>query len=191
MPAENSDMQNAARAIPGVAGLREPGVEASPSRAGALAGDSVAPSGPENSATCSCIRKILVPTDFSAASAEAVRRAIALANQCHAALTILHVIDINARARSGSAAELMHRLWAESSIRMGQLAWSLGNQVEAQTVVEEGLPWEKIVEKSREVDLVILGKKRVKGRWRLFSGCTAQRVLETADSPVLLVPEPG
>jgi nucleotide-binding universal stress UspA family protein len=136
------------------------------------------------------IRKILVPTDFSAASSKAVEHAVAIANQCNAALTILHVIDINAQASPqgfGSGQELMNHLWTEGSARMGQLAWSLCGQVEAQTAVQEGLPWEEIVERSHDFDLVLLGGSRGRKRWNLFSKHTAQRVLENAACPVVVV----
>jgi len=136
------------------------------------------------------IKRILVPTDFSAASSMAVERAVAIANQCNATLTILHVIDINAQAepdRCGSAEALMKHLWGEGSARMGQLAWSLCGRVEAQTAVQEGLPWEEIVERSRDFDLVLLGENRARKRWNFFSKRTARRVLENAACPVMLV----
>jgi nucleotide-binding universal stress UspA family protein len=135
------------------------------------------------------IKKILVPTDFSSASTKALERAVALANQCDAALTILHVVDINAPSNCGSAAHLMQTLWEEGSTRMGELAWSLCGQVHARTTVEEGLAWEKIVEKSWESDLVILGKTQARHGWKLFSRRTAQRVQENATCPVMVVTE--
>jgi nucleotide-binding universal stress UspA family protein len=137
------------------------------------------------------IKKILVPTDFSSASTKALERAVVLANQCDAALTILHVVDINAPAECGSAAHLMQTLWQEGSTRMGEVAWSLCGQVHARTTVEEGLAWEKIVEQSRESDLVVLGKSQVSQRWKLFSQRTAERVLENAACPVMVVTERG
>jgi nucleotide-binding universal stress UspA family protein len=70
---------------------------------------------------------------------------------------------------------------------MGQLAWSLCGQVEAQTAVQEGLPWEEIVERSRDFDLVLMGGSRGRKRWNLFSKHTARRVLENAACPVLVV----
>jgi nucleotide-binding universal stress UspA family protein len=136
------------------------------------------------------IRRILVPTDFSAASRKVVEHAVAIANQCNAALTILHVIDINAQAapqRFGSAQDLMNHLWTEGSARMGQLAWSLCGQVEAQTSVQEGLPWEEIVERSRDFDLILLSGSRGRKRWNLFSKQTARRVIENAACPVMVV----
>src|SRR5262245_8151046 len=48
------------------------------------------------------VRKILVPTDFSPAATKAVEHAVALAIQCGAAMTVFHVIDINAYIDAGS-----------------------------------------------------------------------------------------
>jgi nucleotide-binding universal stress UspA family protein len=81
----------------------------------------------------------------------------------------------------------MKYLWSEGAARMGQLAWSLCGQVEAQTTLEEGLPWETIVEKSRGYDLLILGTARARSGWKLFSKQTARRVIENADCPVMVV----
>jgi nucleotide-binding universal stress UspA family protein len=132
------------------------------------------------------IRKILVPTDFTSAAALALKRAVTLANQCVAAITILHVIDINAQG-AGTADYLMKGLWSEGSSQMGRLAWSLSGQVEAQTMLQEGLPWEEIVERSSDFDLVILGKSRANKRWKLFSNHTVERVAENAACPVMVV----
>lgn len=137
------------------------------------------------------VRRILLATDFSPASLKAAERAIALASQCGATLTILHVININAqpaRGELGTAEELMKQRWAEGSVQMGRLAWSLSGQVEAQTLIEEGLPWEKIVEKSGDFDLLILGKRSAQPGWRPFSQHTVRRVIRNAARPLLVVP---
>lgn len=133
------------------------------------------------------IRNILVPTDFSPTSTRAVEHAVALANHYGAALTILHVIDINAQTGAGTAADLMKRLWDEGSTKVGELAWSLSGKVEAQTTLAEGLPCEVIIENSKKVDLLVLGKSRAKRGWKLFSRRTAQRVIENAACPVLVI----
>lgn len=136
------------------------------------------------------IRKILLPTDFSRSSAVALARAVALANQCGAAITILHVIDINAQPEAISehtGQDLMKQLWGEGSARMAELAWSLRGQVEARTTVQEGLPWEVIAHASRDFDIIVMGNGSVKSGSRIFSQHTAQRVLESAACPVLVV----
>jgi nucleotide-binding universal stress UspA family protein len=133
---------------------------------------------------------VLVATDFSPSSTKAVEQAVAIANQCDARLTILHVVDINAQAapgRSGTAADLMKDLWAEAFAQMGQMALSLCGKVEAETAMQEGLPWEEIVNKTREFDLLVLGKNRIKTDQRLFSHHTVQRVIRNAACPVMVV----
>ena len=134
------------------------------------------------------LRKILVPTDFSPCSARALEFAVSLATQCQAALTILHVIDINMQSAHGLPdADSMKRLWEAGFQELGKLAFALNGRVDAQTAVEEGLPCELIIEKSRGADLLVLGKPGPKPGWKLFSKHTAQRVIEHAACPVILV----
>jgi nucleotide-binding universal stress UspA family protein len=140
------------------------------------------------------IRKVLVATDFSPASAQAVEQAVEICNRLDARLTVLHVMDINAQPAAGqvgTAADLMKNLRAEGFTQMSHLAWSLCGKVEAQTTVQEGLPWEEIASQSRDFDLLVVGKRKRKMRWGLFSRNTAQRVIEHAACPVLVIPEPG
>ena len=133
------------------------------------------------------IRRILVPTDFSPASAGALERATAIANQCDASLTLLHVIDINASVGSGTAEDLMRRLWSDAAMQMAKLAVSLAGKVEAQTLLTEGLPSEVILEQSSEFDLVIMGRDRRQRKWQLFSKHTGKRVMENSVCPVMVV----
>ena len=134
------------------------------------------------------IRRILVPVDFSPASAKAVESAMTIANQFNAVLTILHVVDINARIQAEDSESFLTRLWCESASRLHDLGRSLSGQAEARTMIEQGLPWETIVEKSHDFDLVVLGKDKARKRWNLFSRHTAQRVIECAACPVMVVP---
>jgi nucleotide-binding universal stress UspA family protein len=134
------------------------------------------------------VKRILVATDFSLASSKAVECAVALANQCNAFLTILHVIDVNTQAGSGTAEDLMKNLWAQGSAQMGQLAWSLSGRVEAQTILAEGLPWEVILEKSQDFGLLVLGQSGGRTARKLFSQHTLERVLGNSGCPVTVVP---
>jgi len=134
------------------------------------------------------VKRILVPIDFSRVSSEAVESAVSIANQYKAALTFLHVIDISEQVESGTAQELMKRLSEEGSVQMEKLVSSFSGQVEAQTLLEEGLPWEVIAEKSKDFDLVILGKSRGRN-WNFFAKHTVRRVVENAACPVVVVQE--
>jgi len=99
------------------------------------------------------LQRILVPTDFSPASAQAVKHAANLANQGAVSVTLLHIINVNppdSAAWAGSAQTLMEGLWTEGYAQMGRLVHFLaGKPLDLRTSIEEGLPWEQIVEKSR------------------------------------------
>jgi nucleotide-binding universal stress UspA family protein len=137
------------------------------------------------------VRKILVATDFSAASVKAAERAATVASRYKAALTVLHVIDINSQARAGTAEDLMKSLWTKASTQMGELGGSLSNHAPTHTMLAEGLPWEVVVEKSRDFDLLVIGQRP--NRWfpKVFSHQTTQRVVENSACPVLVVDAPG
>jgi universal stress protein A len=141
------------------------------------------------------ISRILVPIDFSNRCAAALDHAVALARQVNANLTLLHVIDINAQASSeqpGDAESLQQRLCEEGFAQMGRLAWSLASQqIETQTLIVEGLPWEQIVEKSQGYDLLVMPKPGAKPYWHIFSRHTVRRVIEMAQCPVLVVRGPS
>src|SRR5262249_44689669 len=132
-------------------------------------------------------KHILVATNFSTASSWAIDRAVALANQCDAVLTILHVIDINTQSQSETAEQMATRLRADAFARMGELAGSLCGQVNAQTIIEDGLPADTIIEKSLDFDLLILGLGGPKSGWQVFSKHTVEHVLKESACPVMIV----
>jgi nucleotide-binding universal stress UspA family protein len=142
------------------------------------------------------IRRILVPTNFSLWSARAIERAIALARQSAASLTILHVIDINPPAASrhyGTADDLMRQLWLRGTSELARLKKSIEQtQVRIQTLLVEGLPYEAIVENSSGFDLLIISEPNSRSGWNFFFKQTARRVIEQAKCPVHVVrQEPG
>jgi nucleotide-binding universal stress UspA family protein len=136
------------------------------------------------------VRRILVATNFSPGATKAVDCAAAMANQCNAGLTILHVININHPVQAGTAEDLMKHLWSEGSTQLGQLAWSLSNTVNAETMLAEGLPWEIMVQKSRDFDLLVLSQNPSPTGKRLFSQHTTQRVVENSCCPVMVIRAP-
>jgi len=137
------------------------------------------------------LKNILVATDFSACSTEAVARAAALARHHDATLTILHVIDVNppeARMHCGSAESLMKQLWVRGNSELCRLTESLAkSQTKTQTLIVEGLPAEAVVENSSSFDLLVMGEERTKSAWNFFSRHTARRVVQSARCPVLVV----
>ena len=137
------------------------------------------------------IRTILVPTEFSARSLEAVARAAVLARHHDATVTILHVIDINppsALTHAGTAQDLMRQLWATGVAGLRRLTESLAQeQTKVRARILEGLPAEVIIENSSGFDLLVIGEQCPKSAWHLFSRHTARRVIEWAVCPVMMV----
>jgi len=134
------------------------------------------------------IRRILVPTNFSPCSLRAVECAIGMARQSNASLTILHVVDIDPPAASshyGTADDLIRPLWVRGNSELAQLKQlAQENQVRAQTLLVEGLPYEAIVENSSGFDLLVIDEPQAKSHWNFFSRHTARRVIEQANCPV-------
>jgi nucleotide-binding universal stress UspA family protein len=137
------------------------------------------------------IKRILVPTDFSACSAPALRQAQALARQWGAAITLLYVVDLNIHTPltgPTNAEKLRAELWKEGQGRLGQLVLEMvGEQADVQTMIAEGLPSEEIAEAARGFDLIVIGKRKPKPFWHLFSRRTLDGVLKCAPCPVMVV----
>lgn len=135
--------------------------------------------------------RILAATDFSSASAKAVQVAARLAAQCGASLTLMHVVDVNPRASAshvGDAATLMGELRRRGAAEMARLLRDLmEDELSADAIITEGLPWEEVQKYSNGFDLLVLGKAPARRRWSMFSSQTTKRTLRTATCPVLIV----
>jgi nucleotide-binding universal stress UspA family protein len=137
------------------------------------------------------IRNILVPTDFSPGSSRALTKAVALAHQCKAAITLLYVMDLclhTPPTGPANADQLKSDLEREGRERLGETIVKLRRErVELHPMVQEGPPNERICEAARRCDLIVMGKSK-KPFWHLFSRRTVDAVLEKAPCPVLVVP---
>jgi nucleotide-binding universal stress UspA family protein len=138
-------------------------------------------------------RKILHPTDFSAASAPALTLAADLAREHGAELVLMHVIPPRGLApgkdymTAGTYQAVSRRAaQAELDARVARLARA---GVPARAVVAAGIPHAQILhlaERDR-VDLVVLGTHGRSGLSRFFLGSVATRVVQLAACPVLTV----
>jgi nucleotide-binding universal stress UspA family protein len=138
-------------------------------------------------------RTVLVATDFSDGSDEALTQAITLAKQMDATLDILHVVELGTEVfpyglsyfedRGGLIAHLDRELSKRADV-----AAAAG--VTARTRMREGSAAEEIVEHAREVgpDLIVVGTHGRTGLAHALVGSVAERVVRHARSPVLTVP---
>lgn len=141
-------------------------------------------------------RKILVPTDGSAASEAVVSSAEKFAQLCDSEILILHVEspldfldtpDLAGRSAVGPAASDED----PATARVAERFRSAGLRFRRLTVV--GDPAGEIVDQSRAagVDLIAMATHGRSGFSRVFLGSVAERVLRHAGVPVLLVRSEG
>lgn len=124
---------------------------------------------------------------LAAADRHAFEHAAWLAEQCGAALRIIHVVDfiVERLARELDVASAIER---DLDDEMKELA----ERVKATRVFRRGKAWEQLVEeaKSFAADLVVIAPRRKDLAFtdRIFHGSTAARVMRHAPCPVWVVP---
>jgi nucleotide-binding universal stress UspA family protein len=141
--------------------------------------------------------RILVPTDFSPASAAAFATATELAEPFRASITLLHVLE-DPYATSAYAAEVygylpqgLKETWqrnAEAHL-LKVLPAEERDRIGASSEVVFGSPAQAIVEhaEGRGFDLIVMGTHGRSGVAHLLLGSVAERVVRTAPCPVLTV----
>ena len=134
------------------------------------------------------IRSILVTTDFSEGTAEALKYAFSFAMECRARLTLLHVVDqVTVESSVKSSLPTIDAIRQ----RLEELVpGEVRQRSKVKTRVEVGVPYSTVLEiqKSEKADLLVMnvhGKSLID---RALLGSTAERVVRAAVCPVLLIP---
>jgi nucleotide-binding universal stress UspA family protein len=138
-------------------------------------------------------KRILVATDLSPESDEALMDAIALAREAGAALEILYVLELEVEqyplgfAFAGDHAGLMTYVERELA-RRAELASQAG--VSCSVKALEGNAATDIVDYGDEVgaDLIVVGTHGRKGLIHALLGSVAEKVVQRAKCPVLTIP---
>lgn len=143
------------------------------------------------------IHNILCPTDFSACSLAAAKLAADLARTFGAEVELFYVFQppfyLGLEEVPLSRATVdphFAALRRDATEAMGKLAKELeasGAKVKRTEV--DGEAHEKIVERSRDVDIIVMGTHGRTGLPRFLLGSVAERVVRTAGCPVLTVPQ--
>lgn len=139
-------------------------------------------------------KKILVPTDFSNASREALEEAAAVAKSCSAELVVLYAdplisspdierelpnkfLDMNEREQK-AVIEIHLKKKVEEVVPAG---------VHVETVVVIGSPVAAILKVANDTnaDWIVMGTHGRQGLHRLVEGSVTEQVLRHADRPVL------
>lgn len=133
-------------------------------------------------------RRILVTTDFSEGTADALEYAFSIAQENESRITLLHVIndiamDVSRRYRDS----IIHGVENKLEVLVPEEArqWC-----EIRTKVDVGHPY-RLIERTLETDKPDLLVMNIHGKGmldRALLGSTAERIVRSAKCPVLLIP---
>jgi universal stress protein A len=145
------------------------------------------------------VHNILVPTDFSAGSDEAVRYAVELAAALGATLHVLHVIEnpfapgafmeMYTPPAAGYFADIERQ--AEENLR-AVLTPEQKRRVPAVLTTRLGVPASEILDRLEEqpkIDMVVMATHGRGGVARLVMGSVTDKVIRSASCPVLTMRE--
>jgi len=143
------------------------------------------------------IKRILVPLDFSANSTRALDYARGLAQRLGAALHLVHVCELPTMmtpaldAYAIALTDWSQRLSEEAEEQLSKITASLGD-VAVSTEVLFGPPASAIVDAaaSNKADMIVMGTHGHGAVMHVLLGNVAERVVRTAECPVLTIREP-
>lgn len=139
------------------------------------------------------LKRILIPTDGSDPSMRAAEFAIKIAKHFNSEIVAIYVID---RVILEEVSKVHERHGLEEEIRKNaerclnyivKLAERKG--LKARSIVAEGQPHDQIVRyaESLKANMIIIGSKGRRGMNRILIGSVAERVIEYAPCPVLVI----
>ncbi|GAA0243212.1 universal stress protein [Haladaptatus pallidirubidus] len=142
--------------------------------------------------------QILIPTDGSDGTKTAVKQAITHAQTYDAELHVLHVIDQSAveitapPTIEGISADVVHEQLDEQGQSLINEVTEEANKSGVSTtteIVEYGRPHEEIQSYAAEqdIDLIVIGTHGRSGLNRQLLGSVAEKVIRTAEVPILAV----
>jgi nucleotide-binding universal stress UspA family protein len=136
-------------------------------------------------------KRILIPTDGSEYTKAAIEKGVHLAKLCDAKVTAIYVVDQTSFVNfpMDSTIVNVYSLLEKEGKEALDFVKEMGDQmgVEVETKMEEGSPVKKIVEDSKEHDIVVMGTLGRTGMSKLLLGSVAERVVRHAYCPVLVV----
>jgi len=142
------------------------------------------------------INSILIPTDFSKLSENALKVGIAIAKRQKAQIILLHVVDNYAYLQPSEVflheIKIMPDVKSHQEERLHKIADHIKTQAGliAQVMVEEGSPADNIcrIAVQKKINLIVMGTHGTSGIRKFFIGSESFRVIKNAVCPVLTIP---
>ena len=142
-------------------------------------------------------KKILVPTDFSKFSDEALKQAFDIAKKYKAKLYLLHVIDVIQQCavdycmdqQTLDSLEKQTIKASEDMIQKQMKKVAKSTDVEIVSDVKKGTPYEEILkeQQAKKIDLIVIASHGHTGLMGHLIGSVAEKVARGAKCPVILV----
>jgi len=140
------------------------------------------------------IKKILLPTDFSEGSKNALPYAMELAKQYNASLYLIHVIyDLSQASGLHVPHVNLDQLYLEIEAAAKKELERFGLEelrgLNVHREIIRGVPYEEIIKfaEKNQIDLIVIGTHGRKGLEKVFFGSTAEQVVRRAPCAVLTV----
>ncbi len=138
-------------------------------------------------------KHILVATDFSETSEQALQVTLALARESGAEITVLHTCEIPSSIYTGqtfAVVDLLQPIIEIAQKKLDAFMESLRDrQPRAKGLLKIGVPWEQILAAAAEVhaDVIVIGTHGRRGIAHAVLGSVAERVVRLSPVPVLTV----
>ena len=144
------------------------------------------------------LQHLLVPVDFSEGTPATLAFALELAGKFSAHLTLFHVVELVlmpagdfylAGDTAGMAGVYTQSLIQAAQQQMQALADTIPAGIPFDTSIKVGVPWHAIVQQAADfpIDLVVMSTHGRSGSKHLWMGSVAERVVQHAPCPVLVV----
>lgn len=143
------------------------------------------------------MKHILVPTDFSVYSKNALKLATNIAKKSNGKITLYHVIDYNEYLTTSPGlngnqiSELHTKAKNEAQKQLENAASEFKNtgitiKIESSSgLLQDQL--QRLISKESKFDLVVMGSKGANGISELFLGSNAERIIRHSEPPVITV----
>jgi nucleotide-binding universal stress UspA family protein len=143
-------------------------------------------------------KKILVPTDFSGYSDNAIKQAVDIAEKFSAKIVLLHVIDQSIQqcaadyCLSNAAVEQLKNestKTSEDKIKKTINTLKGSTKVDVSFVVKNGVPAEVILDEQMRngIDLIVIASHGKTGILRHLIGSVTDKVVRAAKCPVMVI----
>jgi nucleotide-binding universal stress UspA family protein len=131
---------------------------------------------------------LLLATDGSEFSEEAVRESISLAKTSGSKVTALTVVEFNPEF-DALAPDFIEKMESEAVAYINSIKERAEKEgVDCEALVERGIPYEVILNKAKEkhADMILMGSHGRTGIERLLMGSVTERVIGHAECDVLV-----